>query len=292
MPAAVPLLEIGVLLVALLAIAVAQQINNIMRAVGDLVRNVWLVGGAIADGVDAVARGIAYVLGKAEAGVDAAIGASWHLLARYMDRLWHQIESVALGYLHLAELLAKLVYAHSGLRALVHRIEAAVHGIEHGVKTLERTYHGIEHRLGRLERDITRGIGHDLRIGLRDLRDEVRGIDHTVTTTLPRALDYAEGQIASLKDFIKAIPGTNYLDWAGGIVAAGLAAIGMDWIICRSRTGVNGKTGCNIWNDLEQLLGVAIVAGLALDLPKLIEEAQTVTPTIIDGIESLAGLKS
>lgn len=290
MPAALPLLEIGVLLVALLAIALAQQINNIMRAVGDLVRGIWLVGETIADGVDAVARGIAYVLGKAEAGVDAAIGASWHLLARYLDRLWGQLERAAIGYLQLAQLVARLVYSHSGLRSLVHRLEQAWHGIEHGIRTLERKFHGIDARVRDLTRDITKGIGHDLRIGLRDLKARVRGVEHTIDVTIPRAIDHAEGRITSLRDFIKAIPGTSYLEWVGGIVAAGLAAIGMSWIVCRNRDGVNGRKGCDLWDDIGGVLLAAGVFGAALDFRDIVEAAVEVETLGAEAITALASL--
>lgn len=77
-----------------------------------------------------------------------------------------------------------------------------------------------------------------------------------------------------------------------GVVAIALSTLGLDWIACRGRNSVNGKSGCNLWNDIEGLLGAAIVTGLALDLPTLIAEAQKVTPGIVDEIEKLAGLKS
>ena len=290
MPAALPLLEIGLLLVALLAIALAQQINNIMRAVGDLVRDVWLVGGAIADGVDAVARGISYVLGKAERGVDSAIGASWHALARLTDGIWRQIEETALGYLHLVQLVADLVYAHSGLKSLVGHLSHTYHGIEHGVKDLRREWRGIDHRVNRLERELTRGIGHDLHIGLRDLTTEVHGVEKKIAGTIQPEIDYAEGLTKSLRDFIKAIPGTKYTDWVAGIVAAGLAAIGMDWLICRTRKNVNGKSGCNLWDDIEGLLGLATAAFAFANFEELMKVAEEVEPEVISVAKDILGL--
>ena len=287
---AVPLLEIGVLLIALLAIALAQQLTNLMRAVADLVSGIYLVGGYLAHAVNSMAQAISNVLGKAEAGVDSAIGASWHALARLMDGFWHEIEDSAKGYLLLAQLVERLVYAHSGLRSLVHRVEGVVHGIEHGVKTFERRFQGIEAKVGRLERDITKGIGHDLHIGLRDLQKEVKGVEHTVGTTIPNAIDYAEAQTTQLGRFIGAIPGTKYLDWVAGIVAAGLAAIGMDWLICRNRNGVNGKSGCDLWDEIGAVLFAAGAFGVAVNFGDIVKAAVAVAEDAQGAIEALVNI--
>ena len=155
------LAELGTLALVLLCLALALLIVAIMRKVGDIFRPIPIVGGYIAGAVGSLAQGITYVLGKAISGVEAAIGASWHLLARLTDSLWHHLAAQASGYLQLAELVARLVYAHSGLRTLVHAIEATVHGIEHGVKQLEREWRGIEAKVKQLERAVAHGIGHD-----------------------------------------------------------------------------------------------------------------------------------
>lgn len=295
MPAAVPLVEIGILLVALLAIALAQQINNIMEAVSQIVRAIPLIGGKIADGIEYVAQAIAHVLGKAEAGVDAAIGASWHLLARLTDMLWHQITGTALGYLHTAELLARIAYAHSGLRTIVHAATAALHGIEHGVKDLQREWRGIEHKVKQLERDLTKGIGHDLHIGLRDLRKNVKVLDHQVTVAIPKAIDYAEGQTTRLQDFIKAIPGTGYLDWAGALVLAGLGTLGLDWIKCKEAKNGFSRRGCQWWKDLDTITSlitdIVIINGVCEVLPILdAAVSEFATPLVISLTDAGAGI--
>ena len=267
------LIELGTLALVLLCLALALLIVAIMRKVGDIFRVVPVVGGYIAGAVESVAQAITGVLGAAISGVDAAMGASWHLLARFMDSLWKQIEGQALGYLQLAELVAKLVYAHSGIRALVHAIERTIHGIEHGVKTLEREWHGIEARVKQLEHAVTKGIGHDLHIGLRDLTKEVKGIEHTVTTDIPKAIDYAEGQTTALGRFIGAIPGVNYAEWAAGIVASVIGLDILNSLRCPSFLKSAKSRGCGLWNGIEDVLGllfdVAIIASICDVLPWL-----------------------
>lgn len=295
MPLALPLIELSALVIALVCIALALLIVEIMRQVGDLVRPIWLVGGTIADGVEALARGISYVLGKAESGIDAAIGASWHALAWFAREWWHEITAQALGALHIAELVAKLAYAHSGLRALVHRADTLVHGIDHRVRDLVREWRGIEHRVGRLEHDITRGIGHDLRIGLRDVERELHGVERTVTTTIPRAIDYAEGKTTALGRFIGAIPGTSYLDWAKGIAVAGLAALGLNWLRCEN-TNTAGNRLCGLDSGLLDalLLGTLAVEGsvsLVGMAHELIDLAGDIVPAVTGVVSEFAGVQ-
>lgn len=258
MPVVLPLIELSALLIALAAIAIALLIVDIMRNVGNLVQNIWLIGGALASGVDAVAQGIQYVLGKAEAGVDSAIGASWHALAWFARAWWHEIEGEALAVLGLAELVARLVYAHAGLRALVHYAEHVVHGIEHGVKSLERRWHGIEARVKQLERDITVGIGHDLRVGLRDLENEVHGIEKGTIPALVSGIDAVEGELTQLENFIGAIPGTTFLAWAATIVAAAIGTVGLKALRCSGFGNLFNRLGCGMWSILDGLLGLVV----------------------------------
>jgi hypothetical protein len=289
------LIELGTLALVLLCLALALIIVSIMRKVGDVFRVVPVVGGYIAGAVESVAQSISGVLGKAITGVDSAMGASWHLLARLTGRLWHQIEDAATGFFHLAELVARLVYAHSGLRTLVHHVEHVVHGIEHGVRTLEREWRGIEHKVKRLERDVTKGIGHDLHIGLRDLRKEVKGLEHTVTTDIPNAIDYAEGQTTALGRFIGAIPGVSYVEWAAGIVAAALGLDLLNSLRCPSLLKSAKNRGCGLWNGLEDMLGllvdVALIASICDVLPWLTKGVDEVGLGMVEAIHA-AGLSA
>lgn len=290
MPVAIPFIALDILVTALFAIACALLIASILRSVAQLVEGIPGVGGYLASAINGMAQGISYVLGKAEHGIDAAIGASWHLLARLADGVWHQIEAQALGYLQVAELLAKLVYAHSGLRALVHRAESVLRGVEHGVKTLEREYHGIEAKVKRIERDITKGIGHDLRIGLKDLRKEVRGIDQQVSTAIPKAIDYAEAKTASLGRFIGAVPGVSFTDWVKGITLAGLAALGLAGLNCKNNPLKGKDCESNVWQDFAGLLAAAAIFGAAVDFRDIVEASVAIESEVAEAVAALATL--
>jgi len=270
------LIELGTLALALVCLAIALLIVAIMRKVGDLVRNIWIVGGAIADGVDAVAQGITWVLGKAIGGVEAAIGASWHLFAQLWNDLWSAIVHSVTGWFQLVELVAKLVYAHVGLRSLVHQIERAWHGIEHGVKTLEKEYHGIEHRVADLSRAVYHGIGHDLRIGLKKVEKTVNGIVNGTIPAIERSIDGVSGELTQLEQFIKTLPGVNYLDWATGIVAAALGLEFINLFRCPTFLKKSVGRGCGLWNGIEDVLGLLFDALIFADLCEVLAEATTI----------------
>ena len=293
MPFAPVLIEIGTLALALACLAIALLIVAIMRKVGDLVRGIWLIGGTIADGVDAVAQGITWVLGKAIGGVEAAIGASWHLLASLWGHAWSWIVGQATGFAHLAELVARLVYAHSGLKTLVHQLERAWHGIEHGVKTLERKFHGIEHRVADLSRAVYHGIGHDLRIGLKRVEKKVDGIIDGTVPALQRGIDGVGGELTQLEQFIKTLPGTSYLDWAAGIVTAALGVLGLEWLTCKG-VGRLGRGVCNmpgrLLEDLLELLaGAVLFESICEILPFITTAVDDVGLALVEAVH-VAGL--
>lgn len=277
---------------AILALALAFLITQIIRAAVRPLGGIPGIGHLITGAADSMAQAITNVLGHIVGGIDRHVGASIGWVATQVDNLASAIKRPALVLLESATLLGAIVSAIHALKALVHSAGHIAGSILPRVKTLEKEYHGIEHRVKTLEKDIGKGIGNDVRVHIRALEREVHGIEKGVIPGLRAGIRTAEGEVTQLENFIKAIPGTRYLDWAAGIVTAALGIVGLDWIACRNRNNVNGKSGCALWDDIAGLLGLAIVTGLALDLPKLIEEAQAATPPIIEGVEKLAGLRS
>jgi hypothetical protein len=286
-PIVAPLVELGVLALVLWAVATALAIALLMRYIGDVFRPIPVVGGYIAGAVNSVAQAISYAAGKLEHGIDKLIGASWHLLARYMDQLWHQIEAQAGTLVHVAELVARLVHAHALLRAIVHPLTKAWHGIEHGVRDLRREAHQIKHRVQTLEREIAKGIGHDLRIHVKALERELNGIKHRVIPDLRQRIKAAEGEVADLRNFVKAIPGTRYLEWAAAVVAAGLGVGVLNFFRCPTFRNKTLPRGCGFWDDLESLLGLAVVVLAVEDFETLVREMQAVEGEVIGAAKDL-----
>jgi hypothetical protein len=274
-PIVVPLVALDVLVLVLWTIAAALAIALIMKEVGNVFRGVPIVGGAIAGAVGAVAQAISWSVGKLESGIDKLIGAAWHLLAHYMDTLWHQIEGQASLLTQFAQMILKLIHAHALLRALVHKAVGTAQAVLPRVKRLEREWHGIEHRVKVLERDIAKGIGHDLRIQVKALEQDVTKLENKVIPSIRSIANTAEADVSALRKWIAdnaLVAGSAALV---GAVAWALGRLGLGGLRCNSLLNSLKNRGCGLWKGLEDLLGLFIDA-VALthlcDLPRWIEE--------------------
>lgn len=274
MPIVVPLVALDLLVVVLWAIATALAIALVMDKLSAILAGVPWVGGKLSDAVKTMARAVANAAGTLEHGIDGIIGAAWHALARYMDKMFSQFVAHSALLLHIAKLVGNGVYSISGLRALVHRVSHVAHAAYAGVKTLEREYHGIEHRVRVIEREIGAGIGNDVRAHVKALERWEHGVQTRVIPDLRAGIKTAEGEVTQLENFIKAIPGTRYLDWAAGIVTAALGLGIVNLFRCPTFLGKTLGRGCGLWDGLESLFGLFLDAVLLADLCQVIPAAE------------------
>lgn len=291
-PALADLLWIGLLLFSFAFVWTARKlIEALFGALISLLEQVPVIGKYVGHLLFTIEQAVANALGTAEGAIDTAIGASWHFLARLCSELWHEIVSHGALLLEIATGIYPIVVAIRALKALLHHVTSTGTVSAARVKTLEREYHGIEHQVKVLEREL-RGIDETgIKAKLGTLEREIATVEGQTIPAIQQQESDAWTAIGNLYDWIKGKASVVGVGTFATAVGAVLSAVGLDWLACRSRTGVNGKSGCNLWNDIESLLGLAIVSGLALDLPALIAEAQSVTPGIIEGIEQLAGLR-
>lgn len=274
MPIVAPLLALDVIVLVLWTIAAALAIALIMDKLSAILAGVPWVGGKLSDAVKSMAKAITNAAGTLEHGIDSIVGAAWHALSRYIDKLFNQFVTHSAIILHLAELVGSGLYSVSGIRALVRRISHVAHAAYSGVKTLEREFHGIEHRVKTIEREIDAGIGNDVRVAVKGLekwekaaKAQLKADEKAITQTLP-------GELTQLENFIKAIPGTRYLDWVAGIVAAGLGASLWNLFKCPTFLGKTLGRGCGLWNGIEDLFGLFIDAVIFTDLCGFLPEAE------------------
>ncbi len=217
-----------------------------------------LIGSSLAGPFRAVDQAIGDACGAIVSKCEALVGASFHVFARLLDWEWRQIVGEAAALLHVARLVGNGIYSVTGLRTIVHQLEKVWHGIEHGVKTLTKDFHRLEGRVKTLEREIAGGIGHDLRIHIKALekweavaKAQLAADAKAITQTLP-------AELTQLENFIKAIPGVSYLDWAAGIVTAALGVEIFRLFRCSSLLNSAKNRGCGLWNGLEDLLGLFV----------------------------------
>lgn len=292
-PALAGLLEIAVLLFAFAFVwTIRKLIAALFGWLIDLLELIPVLGDYLASPFHAVEQAVANALGEAEHAIDHAIGASWHLLARYCEWMWREIRGHAVLLLEIASSFTPLAVAIRALRALVHHQHAAGTVTSARVKTLEREYVGIEHQVKALEREL-RGIDE---VGVRrQLRQVERDIATIEAQTIP-AIQAADEQAAS------AI--SNLYEWAKGkasllgigtfslAVATALDALGLGGLRCNNNPLKNKGCGSSVWGDLESLLLGAAVFGAAVNLGEIVQASVAVEQDAAGAILALVNTDS
>ena len=290
-PALGGLIEIALLLFAFAFVWTSRKlIQALFGWLISFLESIPAIGKYLASPFHTVEQAVANALGTAENAIDAAIGASWHLLARYTEWLWMEIRGHAVLALEIVSGIYPLVAAYHWVKSVIDHLLSRDTVTKAQVKALEKEYQGIDKQIRELEKEY-HGIDQlHVRHRLGRIETELGTIESQTIPAIQQSEQDAASAINNLYDWAKGKAALLGVGTFATAVTAVLSAVGLDWIACRGRNDVNGKSGCALWNDLESLLGAALVTGLALDLPALIAEAQAVTPGIISEIESLAGL--
>jgi len=291
MPAVLDLAVYALLFFALALALVSKKVTAAaLQTLAGWVSLVPGLGTALKNAVESVARAIDNALGSVVNGIEKAIGKSWHLQARLFEWALRELRAHARALLLIATPVGAIAAVVRGIRALVHRLEHAGHTVGGRVKSLEREYHGIEHRVKSLERKLTKGIGHDLRIRVAGLEDEVTTIEHKTIPAIRTLAHEAEADVTSLRKWITDnVPLAGTTAFAGAIAWA-LGQLGLGWLRCNSNPFNNNKNACNLWGDLAGLLGLATAVLAAEDFEKLVREMQGLEDIAIGATKDLFNL--
>lgn len=278
MPVVLPELVWFALLLFSFAVVYAARhlVEALFKPIIAVVGSIPGLGGALSGVLSKIEQAISDAFGVVESKIDTALGASWHLTARYMDELWHAVENHARDILTLAELVAPFGSVIAAVRALAHGATSALHGIEHGVRDLRKLWQGIEHRVKQLEHDLTRGIGHDLRLSLKADEKALHHLEHKVIPSIRGDVATVEGEVGNLFDWIKGKADIIGVGSFALAVSAALAALGLDWLKCNELGNVTKKRGCGMWSQLDKLLGLAGLLAVGFDFKEFVDAASEV----------------
>ena len=265
--------ELGALGLALFCLALALAATIIVEALKNYMGGVPIIGKVIGSILNPVIHALSWAAGQLETGVDAILGATFHTLAKVLEWTFDYYKSQASLLLQLAHLVGNHIPVLSGIQAEQRVLQKEYKGIEHGIKTLNREYHGIEGQIGLLQGQIYGLNEKGLRKHLRVLDREIAGIDTKIKDVVLPGINTAEGEVTQLGNFIKAIPGTRYLDWVAGLVAAAVGIEIVNLLKCTFLRNLWNKRGCGLWNGLEGLLALFIDTLILVDLCAILPEA-------------------
>lgn len=278
------------LVVAILCLALATIITVLMVNVMNSLGGLPVIGGKLAGLARGVASTISRVCASAVSGIDAFIGGAFHLMASYLDKTWRLISETPTVIAHIARVVGDGLYRATGLQASVRYLERIAHFALHKFGVVDRELHGIEHGIKVIERELGKGIGHDVLPRLGHIERELGKIEHKVIPGVRGIAEGAETDAQTALGKIEAIPwNVNWKTWAEAITA-GLAAVGLDWLFCRSNPFNRNDNACGALGDLADLLGLIVAIEAALDFDALVHEAQDVAEVTATGIMDVFGL--
>ena len=289
MPEAIPELIWFALLLFLFAFVyvVRKLIEALFGPIIAAVGRIPLLGGALRGALSAVEQSISQALGSVEHGIDKLMGASFHRFAELNLWLWREIRGHASLLAQIASFIPGLGNVVAGLRALVHHFEHTNAHQGAKLKALDRELRGIEHEVKELKRDLSRGIGHDLRIHIKALEKELGHIEHKTIPAIQSDVATTDNAISNLYDWAKGKADLIGIGTFAGAVAAVLSKLGLDWIKCKEAKHLYDQRGCAMWSDLANLLGIAFIGAEIASLDELIGVAQSVTEDVTKGVETL-----
>lgn len=227
-------------------------------------RIVQYVTGSVATRIE---NAISHWVGNLLHPIDHAVGTTLHAVANVVEWTGDTLVDASAFAMSVARAIGDAASLTDVRRAL-QEARNLIHTVEHGAQTALR-------QAIRAEKAAVHSVAQGVYPRLRTL-------EHEVTKTIPREITnlrkWVKAREHSLADLWQRVRGleAKVSDTAiATAIAAVLATVGLDWLACRSRTGVNGKSGCALWDDLEQLLGL-MAAGLVLaDFESLVREAQS-----------------
>lgn len=274
---------LGMLCILIVCYGLVHGVDAFARALFGTVAGTvgWIpfAGKLLESPIHKIEQKIVSFLGGLEHDIDSAIGHQFHNLSRTLAWAWHtfvnnaellwQMAKYLSGFTTAEELIRIVRHFNTEVHALEHEAEVGIRKAEHEAKVAAQTVaHGVYPRLRAVEHDVTRVIPREIKSaralareatdGVAKLWARVRSLEHSLSATAIAAA-----------------------------VAAVLAAVGLDWLGCKDGASRVGRSGCNLWDDLGALLGVAFIAAEIASLEELIGVAQTVTEDVTKGVETL-----
>lgn len=274
---------LGMLCILIVCYGLVHGVDAFARALfGTISGSVgWIpfAGKLLSSPIHKIEQKIVSFLGGLEADIDSAIGHQFHNLSRVLSWAWHTfVDSASLlwnvakflsGFTTAEELIRVVRHFNHAVKVAEHEAQVGIRKAEHEARVAARSVaHGVYPRLRAVEHDVSRVIPREIKSARALAREATDGVAKLWQRV--RSLEHALG--------------------AGAIAAAVtavLAAVGLDWLGCKDGARRVGRSGCNLWDDLGALLGIAFIGAEIASLDELIGVAQTVTEDVTKGVESL-----
>lgn len=275
---------------AVLALGLALIATVLILAIFKSLSGLPGIGGALQNLGHKVAQAIAGACGSIASGVTHLVGVSFHAVAALLNLTWRTMDEATTALVHIARVVGDHVAGLARIEGTVHNAVRALHTLLHRFVQIGGEIGRLRHQLRTFERDITRGIGEDVLPRIRSLDRELGKLRHRV---IPKIREIAEGAETDAQTALHKVEGIPFpagvKTWAEA-VAAGLAALGLGWLNCRSNPFSRNPKACNMLGDLSDLLGLIVALDVAVDFDQLVHDAQAVAEVTAEGVRDVFGL--
>lgn len=291
MPEAIPELVWFALLLFTFALVyvVRKLIEALFNPIIAVASKVPGLGGVLSSALRGIEQAVSNALGSVEHGIDSLMGASWHRTAELTSWLWRELVGHANLLLTIASYIPGLSDVVAGLRALVHQSVHANTGTAARVKTLEREFHGIEHQVKQLERDVSKGIGHDLRIHIKALEKELGHVENVTIPAIQGDVATADSAISDLYEWAKGKASLLGIGTLSVAVGAALSTLGLGWLKCSNNPFNKNPNACGLWSVLGRILGLAAFLTVAFDFKDFVAASSEVAQFIGTAVGEFEG---
>jgi hypothetical protein len=203
-------------------------------------------------------QGLSHALGVAFAKTESLVGAAWHLLANYSERVWHSIETGQSINATAAKVAVRHATAINSLSAKWRAQRAQIEAIGPTTKQIEKQYKGIEAQIKKLEKEY-HGIDEvGIRHKLNAINAELETLRKVTLPGLTTTADNAFADINTLEGWLGiSIPRISTTTFAS-VVAVALGTLGLGGLRCNNFRNLLSKFGCGLGTLLNDLLGLMV----------------------------------
>lgn len=279
---------LGALAAVVVVLGLVYVIDGFVRAlfggIAKLTGHIPLIGGLTKDVIVSTEQSITHALGTAEAKLDSYVAATWHKLARTVDKLGHEMFKLAVLGWTLAKVLGGFATVADYTR-LWKQFKAQLATLEHLAGTAIRNVvptwlpgvKQLEHWVRAQIRTLVHAAEHAIPYDIRTLRARNRSIEHE--------LDRLWKAVRKLD---KVIVTTAFV----GAVAVALNRLGLKWLRCRSLSNIGNRLGCGGFALVEDLLAASLTAFAVLDICDFANAAETVAEAFVPELMALVDVEN
>jgi hypothetical protein len=216
---------------------------------------------------------LSHWMAQAVEATDAAVGTAFHYIANEIKQTGDTLLQFSAFALTVAQAVTGQVTWRE-VAAQLRQLRATIRHAEHAAEVAGA-------RAVKRERAITQSIAQGVYPRIRAIEHEIaKPIQHEIKSARALAREAEDEALKAYKVARHALARTSIKALAIALPAV-IARLGWDWIKCKEARNLYNKRGCNMWSDLDGLLGLALAALAFSDLQELLKVAEEIEGDVI-----------